>query len=413
MNIGTNKMQKKTKKRVLALVIFLLLALVLLPVLGNLFSSSKVSADMTQDEIEQEIKDNIGEQLGNLDFGALDRFVDGFVNGQKSIFGASSFGARLNALLNGDFGEQYGSVFEAILGLLFGEVFAFVPFVAMILAIVVIASIINSLKNERNKNLIDLIHFVCYGIVVVMVVRIAGDFILSTSSILNTLRVQMDIILPVLLTFMVAMGGVMSAGIYQPVVAILSGSIINLFSLVLMPILICAFVFAILGNLTTTVKFDKFRDFFVSLFKWIIGTVFTVFMAFLTLQGIIAGVHDGMAIKTLRYSISGSVPIIGGAISDGMGLVLMGTNLIKNAVGVAGITLIIATIIVPVVKIVVFGLMLKLTAAISEPISDSRLPEFLTSVSKLLPLLIVVILGTAFMFIITLLLIMFTANGFV
>jgi stage III sporulation protein AE len=107
------------------------------------------------------------------------------------------------------------------------------------------------------------------------------------------------------------------------------------------------------------------------------------------------------------------VPIIGGVLSDGFDLILTSGMLIKNSVGIAGIALLLATIVVPVIKIAVFSLLLKLTAAIAEPISDSRIPNLASSVGKLLPLLIVLILGAAFMFAITLLLVMFTANRFV
>ena len=62
------------------------------------------------------------------------------------------------------------------------------------------------------------------------------------------------------------------------------------------------------------------------------------------------------------------------------------------------------------VKIIVFILILKLAAAILEPLTDARISDFLYSISKSLTMLIVMILGVAFMYLITVGLIMCTAN---
>ena len=186
--------------------------------------------------------------------------------------------------------------------------------------------------------------------------------------------------------------------------------IMNLFTYVLLPIFIFSVVFSVVSNLSNNVKLDKFTSFFNSTYKWLIGLIFTVFTAFLSIQGITAGSIDGISIRTARYAIRSYIPILGSYISDGMGLILVSSNLIKNAVGATGLFLLLATILSPLIQLILFMLALKLIAGILEPLGNKQIANFVSSLSKSLVLLIVLIIGLAFIYFIMLGLVMCSAN---
>ena len=242
----------------------------------------------------------------------------------------------------------------------------------------------------------DIIHFVCYGVVITLVMTAVVNLLKMTTSTINGLRSQMEVVFPILLTIMTAIGGTASVSIYQPAVAFLSSGIMHIFTVVLMPIFIFSLVFTIVSNLTSTVKLDKFTKFFQS--------------AFLAIQGITASTYDGVSIRTAKYAIRSYVPILGGYLSEGFDVIMASSVLIKNAVGASGLLLMFASVLSPIVKIVVCIFILKLAAAILEPLTDQRISDFIYSVSKSLSMLIVMILGVAFMYLITVGLIMCTAN---
>src|SRR5699024_3736126 len=125
-------------------------------------------------------------------------------------------------------------------------------------------------------------------------------------------------------------GGTVSVSVYQPAMALLTGTIINLFTMVLLPIFIFSTVFSVVSNLSNTIKLDKFTNFFNSLYKWLSGLIFTIFTAFLSVQGITAGSVDGISIRTAKYAIRSYIPILGSYLSDGMSIILASSNLIKN-----------------------------------------------------------------------------------
>lgn len=84
--------------------------------------------------------------------------------------------------------------------------------------------------------------------------------------------------------------------------------------------------------------------------------------------------------------------------------------LIKNGVGASALVLMFASVVSPIVQIAVFSLVLKLAAAILEPLTDSRVSEFIFTVGKTLTYLATMIIGVSFMYLITTGLIMCTAN---
>lgn len=370
-----------------------------------------LAEDNDTENLQAELEETIYSQLENLDLAKIESVLKGLGDDQLEVFGVSSFGDKVKKIVSGEFADGQQSIFKAIINLIFDDVLTFVPLLASIIIISIICGFLSNLKSDSSgKGVGDIIHFVCYGVVISIVMTAVVNLIQMTGKTINGLRSQMEVVFPLLLTIMTAIGGTMSVSIYQPAVALLSSAIMHIFTSVLMPIFIFSIVFTIISNLTSTVKLEKFTKFFQSTFKWIIGGIFTIFMAFLSIQGITASTYDGVSIRTAKYAIRSYVPILGGYLSEGFDVIMASSVLIKNAIGASGLLLMFSSIISPVVKIVVFILVLKLAAAILEPLTDPRISDFIYTVSKSLSMLIVMILGVAFMYLITVGLIMCTAN---
>lgn len=370
-----------------------------------------LAEDNDTENLQAELEETIYSQLENLDLAKIESVLKGLGDDQLEVFGVSSFGDKVKKIVSGEFADGQQSIFKAIINLIFDDVLTFVPLLASIIIISILCGFLSNLKSDSSgKGVGDIIHFVCYGVVISIVMTAVVNLIQMTGKTINGLRSQMEVVFPLLLTIMTAIGGTMSVSIYQPAVALLSSAIMHIFTSVLMPIFIFSIVFIIISNLTSTVKLEKFTKFFQSTFKWIIGGIFTIFMAFLSIQGITASTYDGVSIRTAKYAIRSYVPILGGYLSEGFDVIMESSVLIKNAIGASGLLLMFSSIISPIVKIVVFILVLKLAAAILEPLTDPRISDFIYTVSKSLSMLIVMILGVAFMYLITVGLIMCTAN---
>ena len=140
------------------------------------------------------------------------------------------------------------------------------------------------------------------------------------------------------------------------------------------------------------------------------STAFFVFMAFLSVQGITASVYDGISIRTTKFALSKYVPVIGGYLSEGFNLIMAGSVLIKNSLGLTALILLLLTVVPYIIRITLLSLTLRLTAAISEPLGSSEITGVIGSFGKNLTVLIAIILGVTFMYFVFIMLIIATGN---
>ena len=394
-------------------IILLILAVVVI-ILANFQVSLTLSTNSSSDldEIEKELTQTIDEQLNGIDLSEFQDILNNLSDNEKNIFGTSNFKDKVSKLLSSDLNTDQ-SLIQQILIILFDEILNFIPILATICAIAILGSFISNLRVKNNdQSIADIVHFVCFGIINVILSGAVFSLVDITKNLLSSIQAQMEIIFPILLTLLTSLGGIVSVSVFQPLVAILVSGVMQLFNLIVFPLFICTFVFTVVGNLSNNIKLNKFNSFFKSSFKWVTGSVMTLFFTFLTIQGITAGSFDGVSVQTAKYAIKSYVPIVGGYLSDGFNLIMSSSILIKNAIGVAGLFLLLATILIPIIKIVIFSLGLKLTSAVIEPLSDSRVSNFVYTISKTMGYLVATILCISFMYLITIGLIIISGNAF-
>lgn len=115
----------------------------------------------------------------------------------------------------------------------------------------------------------------------------------------------------------------------------------------------------------------------------ITGTLTVVMLAFvgyLTISGVIAGSTDAITLKTAKFAISGSVPVVGGVLSDAAETVLVSAGLLKNAVGVFGTLVILGVCLIPFLRMGVHYLVYKLTSALCATVSGGPLTELIDAI---------------------------------
>lgn len=381
-------------KKIYALIIAILLTLI--PIT---FSEIDVYCDEGNSaSIEQQLEETLDEQIQALDLGALNQFFVDFCDDQLGIWGTSSLLEKIQQIINGDFNDN-SSFFVAIGKVILKEITSFLPLIASIIAIAILGSLLSEL-NEKNNSINNIVHFVCFGVIVTIILSHAVNMITLTSFVLESTNTQMEIVFPILLTLLTAIGGTVSVAVFQPAVALLTTVITKIFVIVLMPIFIFALVFTIISNISSSIKMDKLASFLSTLFKWVIGIVFTIFMGYLAIKGITAGSIDSISFKTARFSLSTYIPIVGGYLSEGLNLILASCLLIKNAIGTCGVLILFSTIFIPLLQIILFMFSLKFTGAVLQPINDNRISNFISSIAKVFIMPIVMIFAVAFIYVI-------------
>lgn len=390
---------KQHKKKYILVIVLLILA-----VLSTFKLDFFISAD---DGVAEDLSISANELLDNLDLSSIDTLIEDIES--YELFD-KDIKTTISNLLNGTYFTNYTSFFSAIMSLLFENVIDFLPMAFTILAIGILSSLIANFKSSNNSQ--EIIHFVCFSVLVLILFVVLKDILSLTSNTINFLLKQMQIIFPILITLLSTIGSFSSISVFNPLIAVLTTIVSVVFEKVLYPIFIVVFLFTIINSLTDTLKLEKLTKFLTSSFKWIIGIVFTLFTAFLSIQGISAGKFDGVSIKATKFAVKSYIPMIGGYISDGMDFLVLGSVLIKNSIGLVGVFIVFATIISPVLSIVIIKLILQFCSGILEMTGNNKMSNFLSNCCNVILLPVVIILGIAFMYVITICLIMCTANIF-
>jgi len=384
--------------------IWLVLGLLLLAVLFSLPSQNYVSATETNNM--ENLSQSVTDIVDNINVSEIENLVKDIET--LGLFDGS-VKDKLNQILNGEYFTNYTSVFSAIISIFISNISDILPFFLTLIAIGILGNIINGMGNtsKSNKNIIN---FVFLSIVVIMVLMLFKSVINTTNSVFESLISQMQVVFPILITMLSTIGSFTAVSIYNPLVGVLTFLISVIFNKFLYPIFIVIFIFTVLSNLTNTIKLDKLTGFLSSTFKWTIGLVFTLFSGFLSIQGISAGRFDSVSIKATKFAMKSYIPIIGSYVSEGIDFFILGATLVKNAIGLIGVLILFITIISPLITILIYKLMLQLCSGILELCGNTKISSFLSGCSKILILPIVLIVGIAFMYVITICLIMCTAN---
>ncbi len=403
--------KRSKKKTVFALCV---IAVVLISLLVSVCSPAQVAnADdnKSEEEVRKELSDAVNDAIDRLDLSDLQKFLDSLTAQEKEAININDVKAALKSLVSG----QTDDFFSKLIGLLAGTLGKyFAGFLPSFITIIVICLLKNMLGNLTGGlaggSTTEVVHIVCYCAVIIVLITGISSVIATVTQTIALLVGFSRAIFPVLLTLLSMLGGATTVATYTPLMAVLSGLIMKIITVVIVPAFIATIVFSVVGNISKNVKLDKLTKVVKSASTWLIGIVFGLFATFLTVQGITGGVVDKFGFNVAKFALSSYVPVLGGYLSDGFDLLSTSLVLVKNAIGYTGAVILICIVLFPLVKVVIFTLTLRLTSAIVEPIGDTRMSGLLHTVAGNMNLLITALAGVAFLFYILLMLFIGSCN---
>lgn len=393
---------KRNKTRIVRLVIllaiFILLCINLTCVFTCVFPTNAdgEQSKNEQSQTEERLQENIEKLLGELDLEALQAYVDSL-----DLWKGESVEARLIEYIKGG-AIDYESFGRQIAEVLFKNVREILPSFACITAIALLSGLMSTLKSGTlAATSSDMMFLINYTAALIPLIGVLTECFHGAMSGINSMQKQMQIVYPLLLTLMAASGGTLSVSVCRPAVAFFSTTIVSTISSVVLPLTVTIIAFSMASNLTKELKISKFSAFFKSINKWIIGICISAFGIFFTLQGITAANYDGVVRRAAKYAIGTGIPIVGGFLSGGFDLAVAGSILIKNSLGSMSIFLMLSVLFEPLILLISVNLLLRFTAAITQPFGDSRISDFLGETAENLHYCTAGLLFTAFLYFLT------------
>lgn len=318
-----------------------------------------------------------------------------------SIAGEDVYNETVEKASEGGLSLSPMSVINMLTDNLLGEIRECAGDLTILFIIAALSGVITNVSKSLGKNGAgEAAFFACFTLMSAAALKC---FTSALSYGTETARAMTDFITklsPLLMLSIASSGGTVSAAAFQPV---MSGAVYIVTLVIdkcLVPLATFGAVLGVAGNINDGVQLSGFCRLVKSVAKWLMAALMTIFTAISAVYGFSTPSLDAVGGKAVKFAVGSLVPVVGGFLSDSLETVVSGTRLMKNSVGTAGIVAILVMCAVPVIKIGVIQLMLKVTAAMAEPLTDKRISSMMWEVSEAVTSVFAVVVMVAVMFII-------------
>jgi stage III sporulation protein AE len=288
---------------------------------------------------------------------------------------------------------------KAVVAYLFQEVTATFKTMSILIIMAIICALLNNLhKSFSDDGLSSIAYFACFALIIVLVSKGFYDAVGVAKSTMTKTADFMSALIPVLMVLIASVGGFAEAAVMDPIIIAAINISIRLYVNIIIPLIFMSFVLQFVNSLTDEFKIEKLTKLLNQIALWAQGILVTVFIGIITIRGITSKTIDQVTVKTAKYAMDNFVPIVGKAFSDAISTVAGYSLLLKNALSGLGLVIILAITIFPIIKLLIMALLYKLTAALIEPISDSKIVNCISSVGDSLLLVMSCVISVSFMF---------------
>jgi len=280
----------------------------------------------------------------------------------------------INEIAAGTGSFSFGDFLKWLGAVLFRELGANLSALARI---VIIAGIFAFLKGFQlagaNSGVTETAFYGAYVAVAAMLLTVFAEVMGMASAAVGKMTELINYTSPALFALVAAGGKPLSAATLKPAFVFGMQLFANLLLKIFLPLFLLIAVLHVVDNLSEDIKVTNFISFLNSLVNWTMGICMTVFVAFLSIQGIIASAGDSVTGKTAKYAAGTFIPVVGKYLADSIDAVITSASSIKNVAGAGLMTGVMVIFAAPAVKILAISALYRLTGALIEPVADKRL----------------------------------------
>lgn len=382
--------------------------------IGLFFFWTSVSFANTNMDDEQEkpntAMDLVHKQIEKMDFSEIEKFWNQIMEEYGGFLPELEKGSLVDYIKSAnDF--SFKEMCTGVLKFIFHEMIVNGKLIATLILLTIFSMFLQSLQNAFETTAVSKI---AYSVVFMVLMIIAlNSFQLSiqyaSGAIQNMIHFTIAFI-PILLALIATSGGIISAGFFHPVILFLT-NVSGLFvDRIVLPLLFLSVLLSIVSTLTSQYKATQLAGLLRNWSVGLLGVFMTVFLSIVSLQGSATAVADGIAIKTTKFVTSNFIPVVGKMVTDATDTVISASGLLKNTVGIAGVSILLLLIMFPAVKILIIAFVYKLSAALLQPLGGGPIIACLDIISKSILYLFAALVIVSIMFFLSLTVIIVAGN---
>lgn len=390
------------------IVVFLSLAVAGLGLLGNSNITYVVDSEeyITEETIPEQ--DTVYEADYNQIYDMLE------INGTEEMLKSANMDIDLSQLLEdiveGN-GKELGEKLMLIIkdGLV-GELILNKSLMFQIVTIVLLGSIFVNLGSSFGTGFVSENGFYITYLIITSIMLVSFVSTLDVASeAIERILVMVKIIVPLYALSMNFVGQtIASVGMYEMVmVGIWLVQVVILRFII--PMIKFYVIISLINNLNKEDSFSKMGILIMNIVNWVLKTLVYFIVGLNLIKGLIEPQLDALGRNTVNR-LSSLMPG-GGVVSALTGTFLGAGMVVKNSIGVAGIIILIIVVLMPVVKILIVMLTVRITAVMIQPIGEKRYVEGIEALAKGNQMLIQAMFSSMVLFMLTLAIVAFSARG--
>ncbi len=352
----------------------------------------------------------IEEQIKNIDLSELEAEVDKLNQEVSDYLPHIGIQDIVNLFTKEGFKVKFLAIIKGILRYLLDELWANSYLLGQLIVLAMMVAVLKTFQSDDSIKINTLANSVVY---LVLIIIALNSFKVAVSigrdSISNMVSI-MHAILPVLLSLLISMGNLTSAALFHPISFLIINTLSTIVLNIVFPLIFLAAILDIINNISDNFKVTGLASLFKQGVVGFLGLITTIFMATIVIQGTVATVSDGVTIRTAKYLTSSFIPVVGGFLSNALDMVIGGSLLIKNALGMFSVLIILVFCSFSLIKILALVFIYRLAGAVIQPISDQKVVDCLNRLANNLLYIFGAVTIVGVMFFVVIIIMVGTAN---
>ncbi len=315
-------------------------------------------------------------------------------------------------IATGKYDFDLNAIINKGIKILLGEVYSSLKIMVLVLALSILCSYLINMRSAFGSEGVEQVaYFACY----IMIVGIASaaffDVISCAKSTIENAALFMRLIVPVVLASLIGVGAIVSAAVIEPTLLLIIEISVTVIIKVFLPIIMISTAVSIVGCMSDKIKTDRLTKFLNQVIKWGLSCMMIIFVSVVGFKSIAAGGADGISLKIAKFATSNIIPVVGGILAETVETVMNCSLAIKNAVGLTCGLVIVLIVVTPLLKIIASLIIFRTTAAILEPIADSKITKCLSGLADSVSVVFSFLSTVSVMFIIILTIVINAGNS--
>jgi len=354
------------------------------------------SFDQTRVSAQTDVKDTAG-SMTEINYDEIQTVINDVLQSDNKL----SFQDYVMSLISGEKKFSVEQIGKDLKDTVFNEIHDNIETFTGLISIAVIAAVFTNFSYAfQSTQIAETGFYVAY---LLLFSVLTASFIAAANLASNTISSILEFMKALVPAYFLSVAFASSAGtsmVFYQVALFLITFVDVLLIRVIIPLINIYLVISMANNLSKDDMLSKLTDLISTVIGWSLKTLLGLVIGFNAIQGLILPVADNIKRSALT-KIAGAIPGVGGVFGSVAESVIGAGVLLKNAIGVAGVIVIITICAIPIIKLAVTTLIYRVSGAAVQPISDKRMLKCVTASADASLLLLQTVLTSAVLFLLT------------